>query len=110
MIQDIKKVKLEIVKKLEPLNLDKIILFGSYAYGTPNEDSDLDICIIDDNFISKLKSKREIREKLQDINIAKDILLVNNNYYLSHSDENWLNTALYDVRNKGEVLYEKRNY
>ncbi len=108
MIKDIKKVKLEIVKNLEPLKLDKIILFGSYAYGTPNEDSDLDICIIDDNFTSKLKSKREIREKLKDIHIAKDILLVNSSYYLSHSDENWLNTALYDVKNKGEILYEKK--
>ena len=108
MIQNIKKIKLEIVKKLEPLNLEKIILFGSYAYGVPNEDSDLDICIIDNNFTSKLKLKREIREKLQDIHIAKDILLVNSEYYQSHSDENWLNTALYDVKNKGEVLYEKK--
>ena len=108
MIKNIKALKQEIVQKLQPLHLDKIILFGSYAYGTPNENSDLDICIVDDNFTSKLKSKREIREKLKDIEIAKDILLVNSNYYLSHSDENWLNTALYDVKNRGEVLYEKK--
>ena len=25
---------------------DKIILFGSYAYGTPNEDSDVDLLVI----------------------------------------------------------------
>jgi len=108
VIKNIKALKQEIVQKLQPLHLDKIILFGSYAYGTPNENSDLDICIVDDNFTSKLKSKREIREKLKDIEIAKDILLVNSNYYLSHSDENWLNTALYDVKNRGEVLYEKK--
>ncbi len=105
---DIDKIKKEIVEQLRPLNLDKIILFGSYAYGEPNSDSDLDICIIDDNFTSRIKSKREIRDKLKNIDLPKDILLVNSQYYLSHSDENWLNTALYDVRNRGEVLYEKR--
>ena len=105
---DVDKIKKEIVEKLRPLNLDKIILFGSYAYGEPNSNSDLDICIVDDNFTSRIKSKREIREKLKSIDLPKDILLVNSQYYLSHSDENWLNTALYDVKNKGEVLYEKR--
>lgn len=28
---------------------DRIILFGSYAYGTPTEDSDLDLLIIKEN-------------------------------------------------------------
>ena len=39
---DIEKLKPLIVERLKPLNPDKIILFGSYAYGTPNEDSDID--------------------------------------------------------------------
>jgi len=104
---NINNVKLDIVEKLKPLNLDKIILFGSFAYGTPNEDSDLDICIVDDNYTSRIDKKLEIRKKLKDIKISKDILLVNNTYYQSHSDSNWLNTALYDARHKGEVLYEK---
>ena len=25
---------------------DRIILFGSYAYGTPNEDSDVDLLVV----------------------------------------------------------------
>jgi len=37
----------EIVRKLkEGLNPDKIILFGSHAYGKPNEDSDIDLLIV----------------------------------------------------------------
>ena len=104
---DINRTKSQIINSLRPLQLDKIILFGSYAYGTPTEDSDLDICIIDDNYSSKIDKKLEIRNKLKEIKIAKDILLVNSEYYLSHSDKNWLNTALYDARHKGEVLYEK---
>lgn len=105
---DIEKIKSIIVNDLKPLNLDKIILFGSYAYGTPSESSDLDICIVDDNFTSKTKTKSKIRRELKNIDLPKDILLVNSEYYLSHSDENWINTALYDVRKKGEVLHEKK--
>src|SRR3974390_718622 len=30
----------------ERFHPDKIILFGSYAYGTPNEDSDVDILVV----------------------------------------------------------------
>jgi len=45
---DIEKLKEEIVERLKPLNPDKIILFGSYAYGTPNEDSDIDLFLLKD--------------------------------------------------------------
>jgi len=43
---EIESIKLEIIKRLEPLNLDKVILFGSYAYGTPNIDSDIDLYVV----------------------------------------------------------------
>jgi len=47
MSQEIKKIILEVVGKLrseyEPL---KIILFGSFAYGDPTKDSDIDLLIL----------------------------------------------------------------
>ena len=43
LMVDINKIKKEIVELLKPLRLDKIILFGSYAYGTPHDDSDIDM-------------------------------------------------------------------
>ena len=44
----------EIIKKLKPLNLEKIILFGSYAYGEPHENSDLDLYVVtNDDFVPK---------------------------------------------------------
>ena len=36
----------EIVDKLKSIDPHLILLFGSYAYGIPNEDSDVDILII----------------------------------------------------------------
>ena len=102
---DIEQVKSEIVECLKPLNPLKIILFGSYAYGTPTKDSDLDICVISNNIGSKIKEKLKIRKALQGIDIAKDILVEDEAYFLEHSDINWINTALYDARHKGQVLY-----
>ena len=45
---DFEKIKAQIVEALIPLEPKKIILFGSYAYGTPNEDSDIDIFLMKD--------------------------------------------------------------
>ncbi len=104
---DIEKIKEEIATKLQQLNPNRIILFGSYAYGTPNEDSDLDICIIEENITSKIEEKRKARRLLKDIRLPKDIIIVDEEYYQTHSDKNWINTALYDARHKGVVLYEK---
>src|SRR5881275_2598417 len=39
----IRRFAREVAEKFHP---DKIILFGSYAYGTPHEDSDVDILVI----------------------------------------------------------------
>jgi len=39
----IQKVSDEIVRRFQP---ERIILFGSYAYGTPNEDSDVDLLVV----------------------------------------------------------------
>jgi len=103
---DIKTIKQKIIKRLMPLNPDKIILFGSYAYGTPNEDSDLDILVIMNNYKNKWDEKARIRKALSDIRISKDILVENEKFYLTHSDDNWINTALYDAKHKGVVLYE----
>jgi predicted nucleotidyltransferase len=44
-----------ILENVDKRCIRKIYLFGSYAYGRPNKDSDIDICIVftDDTDISK---------------------------------------------------------
>jgi len=105
---DANELKPLITERLKSLNLDKIILFGSYAYGIPTNDSDIDLCIVQKHIDSIIKEKSKIRKLLHDIKLPKDILLVEEDYFVSHSDENWINTALYDARHKGIVLYEKK--
>ena len=42
----------EILERLKPIHPQKVILFGSYAYGEPHKDSDIDLLVVtQDNFI-----------------------------------------------------------
>lgn len=36
--------------KADGFDIEKVLLYGSYAKGTPHHDSDIDICIISDKF------------------------------------------------------------
>ena len=104
---DLDHVKKQIVDALKPLRPERIILFGSYAYGTPTEDSDLDICVVEKEFESKWEEKAKIRRLLSGIKMPKDILVETEDYFDAHSDESWINTALHDARHYGCLLYEK---
>lgn len=42
----IESVKKEIIENLRSIDPVKVILFGSYAYGTPDQDSDIDLYIV----------------------------------------------------------------
>ena len=41
--EDIEAVARDIAERFRP---ERIILFGSYAYGTPNDDSDVDLLVV----------------------------------------------------------------
>jgi predicted nucleotidyltransferase len=94
----------EIVTRLRPLNPDKIILFGSFAYGTPDSDSDLDICLVMDTDMPKIKLKRQIRSLLQGITIAKDILTPSSSEYKFYCEE--YGSVYRQIHQKGKVLWQ----
>ena len=60
----IRSVIQEIVRRLvEGYGPQKIILFGSYAYGRPEEDSDIDLLIVkktDERFLDRLFRVRQV--------------------------------------------------
>ena len=100
---DIEKVKKDIVTALIPINAEKIILFGSYAYGSPAEDSDLDICVVEKEYDNKWKNKSKIRKALSSIRIGKDILnplIEEYNFY-----KNEYGSVYKDIEEKGIVLW-----
>ena len=96
-------IKKQIIEKLMPLKPEKIILFGSYAYGTPNEDSDLDICVVK-NHKNKYKEKLQMRELLNHIDMPMDILNPKVDEFEFYKNE--INSVYYDIDKQGEVLWE----
>ena len=69
MKEDIRKIISAIIEKLkneyEPL---KIILFGSYVYGNPTEDSDIDLLIIKDTNKRRVDRFVEVKRMIYDPN------------------------------------------
>ncbi|MFA6403641.1 MAG: nucleotidyltransferase domain-containing protein [Salinivirgaceae bacterium] len=100
---DISKLSNLIVKRLKPLKPIKIILFGSYAYGNPSKDSDLDICVIQTNENSKVQVRKDIRNRLKDIIIAKDILVPTLQEYDFYKLQ--YGSVFMDIDQKGKVLW-----
>lgn len=101
--------KLNIIRDviLETVPVKKIYLFGSYAYGKPNKESDLDIyTIVSDNNTEKEIDIYEdkINLKLFDLGILPvDILFDNESNFLFNKNEKYLEENVY---NKGIILYE----
>ena len=60
-LDDIKKIAALIKANF---NVQKIILFGSYAYGTPTKDSDLDLMVVMQTDMWPPDQAAEIRYKL----------------------------------------------
>ena len=62
-----------IVERFDP---EQIILFGSYARGSANPDSDVDLLVVMKNVKSKRAKQVEMRSALHDIHLPKDIIVV----------------------------------
>ncbi len=100
---DIEKIKIEIVERLKPLNPEKIILFGSYAYGNPTEDSDIDLCVVKKDYEDKWLEKAKIDNLLDAIEIGKDILNPKLDEYNFYKNE--CGSVYKDIEDKGVVLW-----
>ena len=100
---NIEEVKSQIVKALMPLEPEKIILFGSFAYGNPTEDSDLDICIIEKEYDNKWKEKKKIRDLLDKIKMPIDILNPKLDEYNFYKNE--CGSVYKDIEEKGLTLW-----
>jgi uncharacterized protein len=97
------KIEKEIVSKLKPINPNRIILFGSYAYGNPDKNSDLDICVIIDSENTKSEKKRLIRSLLSEIPVAKDILTPTTDEFNFYKNE--FGSVYMEIDKKGKILW-----
>ena len=96
----------EIVNKIASgYNPEKIILFGSYATGNPNEDSDLDLFVIKDTDLPRPQRTVLVRKMIYGSMIPID-LIVYTPKEIEESKENKFG-FVYEVLNNGKTLYER---
>lgn len=98
----------EIVKRIaDHYKPRKIILFGSYAYGVPTKDSDLDLLVVKETELPRHKRAREIRKHLWGISeIPKNIIV-----YTQEEIDEWKDVEeafVTEVVKNGKVLYEDK--
>jgi predicted nucleotidyltransferase len=85
---------------------DKIILFGSYAYGKPHEESDVDLLVI---MRTRNAIDQSIRIKMAFERLFLLDLIVRTPWQIERGlkDDNWF---LREIVEKGKVLYEARDH
>ena len=98
-------IKNEIIEKLKPLNLNTIILFGSYAKGKETKDSDIDLLITKNKIDFQIEAKALflLKDLIKKYKIGFDIVCVTNDF-LKNSKDYFFET---EIKKRGKILYVK---
>jgi predicted nucleotidyltransferase len=94
-------------KIVEGYKPDKIILFGSYAYGTPTEDSDIDLFIVKDDNRKRVDRFCAVRKLSRDVSGVSVMPIVFTNEEFRKRLE-LEDDFILEIVAKGKVLYERK--
>ena len=82
-----------------------IYLFGSYAWGEPNSESDIDLLIVvNDDTSSEEKKGLKGQYALADLMIAKDLLVTTNREFNQRAEHP--STLYHKIKNEAIKIYE----
>jgi len=92
---------------LNNVDVKYIYLFGSYAYGVPDKNSDIDIyAVLPDKYSNTTEIYAKIITELGNRNIYFiDLLLVPESIFNSRKNKYILETTIF---NEGKILYESQ--
>ncbi len=96
----IRQISDEIARRFRP---ERIILFGSYAYGSPTEDSDVDLLVVMPLPHKGRGRASDIRLSLTDVRFPLDLLVCDPDYLHQRIAMN--DFFLREITQKGQVLY-----
>lgn len=100
---------------LQNFNIDKVILFGSYAKGTQNNDSDIDLLVVtNDNFVfqsftQKMETKLKIAGALNSLRKYADIDLIVHTKPMFEKFIRLNSGFKNEILNSGSIIYEANN-
>lgn len=101
--KQLSKITREIIRKARP---ERIILFGSYAYGRPRKNSDFDFFIIKNSSLRQIDRARQIRRILpSDRTIGVDLLVYSEGEVKQALAEK--NVFINKVLSEGKEIYAK---
>jgi uncharacterized protein len=101
--ETIEEVKKRLVETYNPI---EIYLFGSYAWGTPDEESDLDLLIVVDESNEKSYNRtRPGHDALYSLDIAKDLIVYTKEEFQERSDN--IVTLAYKIKKGGKRIYAR---
>jgi predicted nucleotidyltransferase len=106
MIQVVKNhIDLIVERISEHINMEEVIVFGSYAYGEPNDDSDIDLCVVlADEFSNKRSTLKQIRKLVSPLmKYPLDILLYNREEFYQRA--NTPTTLEHKISEEGVKIY-----
>ena len=88
---------------VDRFNPQKIILFGSYAYGSPRPESDVDLLVVMDSQLSELEQAATICRAIP-YRFGLDLVV----YTPAHLNQRleWGDLFLREIMQKGITLYE----
>jgi len=98
----IKEIANRIAERFE---VEKIILFGSYAYGKPTENSDVDICVVMETDKRPIQQSLEIIRILSPLHFGIDLMVRKEDDF--HRRIPLGDSFLKEIWESGKVLYEK---
>lgn len=99
----IEEVKNRLVKAYNPR---VIYLFGSYAWGRPTEDSDLDLLIVVDESEERSFDRVRLGQRvLFGLGISKDMMVYTKDEFEKNAKN--ITTLCYKIKRDGKVLYAR---
>ena len=103
-MKTIRAIANHIAEKFHP---ERIILFGSHAYGKPSAWSDVDLLVVMETPKGELETSLEIKEALPEITFGVDVVVRSRKVIEKRKKlGDWF---LIDITEKGKVLYERNS-
>jgi uncharacterized protein len=105
----------QLTNQLKELNPYLVLLFGSFAYGTPNKDSDIDLLVVtnDEYTPQTFKEKHEIyklvSQKIRSVKaqISVDLIVHTIPMYNKFIEQN--SSFAKEILNHGIIIYESNH-
>ena len=101
---EIGKINKAVALLCEAANPRKIILFGSYATGQADEESDIDLLVVENQVADVMSEMVRLARVLSPLRLPVDVVVVSEEHF-----EYWSDTPgnlMFEIASDGKVLYE----